>query len=192
MDQIKSKLEDLRNDCIMQAKNEANEMNNDIDEKIENDIKEKLDEYSKKQEIRFNREIKGIEKQYNTRRYELEKIAKMDLLKRQQEIKMDLINSVAKNMSMFVKSEEYFNYLIKNINNAIDKIGKNRDNITIYITNYDSNRYGKILSSKFNNYNIKTISDDNIGGCKCIDVDSNIIVDNTISLLIRERIEEIY
>lgn len=192
MDQIKSKLEDLRNDCIMQAKNEANEMNNDIDEKIENDIKEKLDEYSKKQEIRFNREIKGIEKQYNTRRYELEKIAKMDLLKRQQEIKMDLINSVAKNMSMFVKSEEYFNYLIKNINNAIDKIGKNKDNITIYITNYDSNRYSKILSSKFNNYNIKTISDDNIGGCKCIDVDSNIIVDNTISLLIRERIEEIY
>lgn len=192
MDQIKSKLEDLRNDCIMQAKNEANEMNNDIDEKIENDIKEKLDEYSKKQEIRFNREIKGIEKQYNTRRYELEKIAKMDLLKRQQEIKMDLINSVAKNMSMFVKNEEYFNYLIKNINNAIDKIGKNKDNITIYITNYDSNRYSKILSSKFNNYNIKTISDDNIGGCKCIDVDSNIIVDNTISLLIRERIEEIY
>lgn len=192
MDQIKSKLEDLRNDCIMQAKNEANEMNNDIDEKIENDIKEKLDEYSKKQEIRFNREIKGIEKQYNTRRYELEKIAKMDLLERQQEIKMDLINSVAKNMSMFVKSEEYFNYLIKNINNAIDKIGKNKDNITIYITNYDSNRYSKILSSKFNNYNIKTISDDNIGGCKCIDVDSNIIVDNTISLLIRERIEEIY
>lgn len=192
MDQIKSKLEDLRNDCIMQAKNEANEMNNDIDEKIENDIKEKLDEYSKKQEIRFNREIKGIEKQYNTRRYELEKIAKMDLLKRQQEIKMDLINSVAKNMSMFVKSEEYFNYLIKNINNAIDKIGKNKDNITIYITNYDSNRYSKILSSKFNNYNIKTISDDNIGGCKCIDVDSNIIVDNTISLLIRERIDEIY
>lgn len=192
MDEIKSKLEELRNDCIMQAKNEASEMNDEIDKKIENDIKEQLDEYSKKQEIRFDREIKGLEKQYNTKRYELEKIAKMDLIKRQQEIKMDLINSVEENMRIFVQSEEYLNYLIKNINNSLSKIGKKCDNIIIYITNYDSSRYSKILSDNFKEYNIETISDDNIGGCKCLDKSSNIIINNTISLLIRERIEEIY
>ena len=93
MDDIKSKLEDLRNDCITQAKNEANEMNNNIDKKIENDIKEQIDEYSKKQEIRFNREIKGLEKQYNTKRYELEKIAKMDLIKFENSSMLESLNS---------------------------------------------------------------------------------------------------
>lgn len=192
MDDIKSKLEDLRNDCITQAKNEANEMNNNIDMKIENDIKEQIEEYSKKQEVRFNREIKNLEKQYNTKRYELEKEVKMNLLEMQKEVKMDLINTVEENMKIFVQSEEYLNYLIKNINNSLSKIGKKGDNIIIYITNYDSGRYSKILSANFNEYNIETISDDNIGGSKCLDKSSNIIIDNTIRLLIRERIEEIY
>lgn len=192
MKDIKSKLEDLRNDCIMQAKNEADEMNKNIDEKIEKDIKEQIEEYTKKQEIRFNREIKGLEKQYNIRKYELEKKLKMDLINKQREIKIDLINAIEENMKNFVQSEEYFNYLIKNINNSLRKIGKKGDNIIIYITDYDNSRYSKMLSANLKDYTVETIDNSNIGGCKCLDKDSNIIIDNTISLLIRERIEEMY
>ena len=192
MNDIKSKLEDLRADCIMQAKNEADEMNRNIDEKVENDIKEQIEEYSKKQKIRFDREIKGLEKQYNTKKYELEKNSKMNLIKKQKEIIFDLINSVEMKMKDFVQSEKYFDYLINNINNSLNKIGSKSNNVIIYITNYDNSRYSNILLENFKDYTIETISDNNIGGCKCLDKNSNVIIDNTISLLIREKIEEIY
>ena len=192
MNDIKNKIEELREDCIREANIEADEMNKNIDEKIENDIKEQLDEYSKKQRIRYDREMKGFEKQYNIKKYELEKNSKMNLLEKQKEIIIDLINSVEKKMKDFVHSEKYFDYLVKNINNSLNKIGSKTNSVIIYITDYDYNRYSNMLSASFKDYTIKTISDKNIGGCKCLDKDSNIIIDNTISLLIRERINQIY
>ena len=192
MNDIKNKIEELREDCIREANIEADEMNKNIDEKIENDIKEQLDEYSKKQRIRYDREMKGFKKQYNIKKYELEKNSKMNLLEKQKEIIIDLINSVEKKMKDFVHSEKYFDYLVKNINNSLNKIGSKTNSVIIYITDYDYNRYSNMLSASFKDYTIKTISDENIGGCKCLDKDSNIIIDNTISLLIRERINQIY
>lgn len=192
MNDIKNKIEELREDCIREANIEADEMNKNIDEKIENDIKEQLDEYSRKQRIRYDREMKGLEKQYNIKKYELEKNSKMNLLEKQKEIIIDLINSVEKKMKDFVQSEKYFDYLVKNINNSLNKIGSKTNSVIIYITDYDYNRYSNMLSASFKDYTIKTTSDENIGGCKCLDEDSNIIIDNTISLLIRERINQIY
>ena len=97
------KLTKLKNDCMKNAQNDAEELLNKIKEQIDNQVSDELEPYNVKQEIRFNREMKNIEKEYHANYYLLESEMKNKIIQKQEEIKIDFKKELEKRIISFVR-----------------------------------------------------------------------------------------
>ena len=86
MEEIERKLLKFKEDCLKQAGQDADNLQLNIKEKIDAQVAEELKQYNEKQEIKFERELKKLEKDYYARRFALETDIKQKLLQKEQEI----------------------------------------------------------------------------------------------------------
>ena len=89
-------------------------------------------------------------------------------------------------------NKEYEDFLIKNIESALSKIGiedNNLNEIYVYITKQDEEKYINIIKEYYPKIEVKPIDNSYIGGCKCFSKELNIFVDNTLKLSIDEQVE---
>ena len=192
MDEPKEMLEELREGCIMQAKQEANEMSQQIDQKMEQEIQEQMDEYEKKQNFRLQRELKRLEKKFNSQKFEIDKEAKVAFLEKQNDIRKACIQAIEEKMKNFVQTEEYREFLLKNIRSAIEKTNGDENGhhfVKISITEQDNEKYANDIKQVFPDIELATIPNRWIGGCQCFHKISNVMIDNTIKSLIQEKME---
>ena len=82
MEEIERKLLKFKEDCLKQAGQDADNLQLNIKEKIDAQVAEELKQYNEKQEIKFERELKKLEKDYYARRFALETDIKQKLLQK--------------------------------------------------------------------------------------------------------------
>ena len=97
------KLTKVRNDCMKNAQKDAEELLSKIKEKIDNQVLEELEPYNIMQEIKFNREMKNIEKEYHANYYLLETELKNKIIQKQEEIRQDFRNELEHRIINFVR-----------------------------------------------------------------------------------------
>ncbi len=191
MSSVNEKLAKFKYDCINQAKKDAEDLQLKIKEQIDSQVSEELKEYYEKQEIKFNRSLKNLEKEFHANCYLLETEAKQKVIQRQEEIKKDFKLSLKKKVEDFANGSEYEKYLFKNIDSTMKKINAdktNLNNITLYLTDRDKNKFQDRLSKIYQGIIIEIIDDENIGGCRCFNREANIFIDNTLKLGIEEQV----
>ena len=143
MEEIERKLLKFKEDCLKQAGQDADNLQLNIKEKIDAQVAEELKQYNEKQEIKFERELKKLEKDYYARRFALETDIKQKLLQKEQEIQENYKIELENMLKLFVKSEEYEEFLIKNIEKSLAKVQEDKEakGLVIYLTKEDKKNY---------------------------------------------------
>lgn len=187
---IAEKMDKFKEDCLMQAKKEAEELEKEIIEQVENQVKDEMEPYNIRQEIKFNRAMKKIEKDYFASLYALESEKKQKIIKKQEELKEDFRLNLKEKIINFTKSQEYKDYLLDSIKKAVQNITENENEIILYITENDINLYGAIVKKEYPNVQIESIDNTFLGGCRCFNKSKKIFMDNTLSLAIEEQVKD--
>ena len=175
------KLQSIENVCNNKARLQKLDLEQKLKDKIGKSIQEEMDKYRSKQEARKKNTLYKMEKQYNTNLWQLENEYKQKYIELRTSINNRLREELKIELQNYAKSEQYLNYLRKNINNALNSI-EDKQNIIIYLTSQDRQR----LSQEFTN--IEVMDDKYIGGC-IVKGDSQII-NNTILENLEEKIDE--
>ena len=175
------KLQSIENVCNNKARLQKLDLEQKLKDKIGKSIQEEMDKYRSKQEDRKKNTLYKMEKQYNTNLWQLENEYKQKYIELRTSINNRLREELKIELQNYAKSEQYLNYLRKNINNALNSI-EDKQNIIIYLTSQDRQR----LSQEFTN--IEVMDDKYIGGC-IVKGDSQII-NNTILENLEEKIDE--
>ena len=187
MSSIQEKIDKFQLNCYDIAKNEANKLTVEIEEKIDKNIKDEIRLYKKDSELKYERRANQIEQNYNCDVYDAENKAKHIIIEKKDNIKKDLQNEVIKRIKEFIKSYDYQYYLINNIDEAIQNLKiEEGDVVTIGITPEDYNVYQGEIKNKFG-YSINTILSKNLGGSICINESKKISINNTLKTLIEEN-----
>ena len=192
MGTVNEKLAKFKIDCINQASKDAEDLQLKLRNEINLQVSEELEPFNKKQEIKFNKSMKNLEKEFRANCYKLEVDARQQIIQRQDEIKADFKKSLEDKILKFVKTKKYETFLIKSIVETMNKIERfnNNKDMVLYLTKRDKKNYEDIINKTFDNIKIETIDDSYIGGCKCINKESNIYVDNTLKLAIEEQVKD--
>ena len=184
---IDNKIKKFQNNCIETATREANSLKESIDNKINSKIEDEIASYREEAVRKYNRQISKLEKNYNSKIYELNNNSNISILNKRRELSDTLKLEVKLQILNFVNSDKYFEFLIDNIKSSILEIGKHGESLVkIYLTQNDKDKYENKISSYFN-FDIDSISNDFIGGSICVGVTKNISIDNTLKTLIEEQ-----
>ena len=175
------KLQSIENVCNNKARLQKLDLEQKLKDKIGKSIQEEMDKYRNKQEIRKKNTLSKMEKEYNTNLWKLDNEYKQKYINLRIDISNRLMKELKTEMQSYTQTEEYLNYLRKNINNALNSI-EDKQNIIIYLTSQDKQR----LSQEYTN--IEIMEDKYIGGC-IVKGDSQII-NNTILENLEEKIDE--
>jgi len=176
MDRIQEKLisfeKTVNQDVLTQKAN--------LEDAIEKETADRLDairsEYQKIADEKFDKNIKYVEKQVNGDIWVDSVEAKKRILDKKAQIVTDIINAAKSRINDFINSEEYADYLIQSIQEAMTHINNNG---TIYLTSHDKERFSDILQAEFQGKIDIQINDEIIGGCIAEDEDG-VVVDNSI------------
>ena len=175
---IDDKIKKFEQSCEKLAQIEAEKLNEKINNEIEGQIESELEDYIKKQEVIYKKQCEKIVKEY-----------KVECKKNIQNVK-DIINrelkeEIKRKLQVFTDGQEYIQYLVKNINDAL-KIVDNDNCSVIYVTKKDSEKYLETLSKY--NLKIEQLDDCFIGGCKIKNDKLGVVIDNTLKSNLDEKI----
>lgn len=188
MSSIQDKIDTFRLNCYEMATNDANELSETIEEKINKNIKEEVELYKEKSNRKNEKKYRKLEQNYNCRIFDEENMARHAIMDVEDMIKKDLKDTVTEQIKEFVNSEIYKSFLFKNISSAINKLNIEDGNIIkINITDNDFNKYKDEIRDKFN-FKVDVISNTNIGGSICVNESKNISINNTLKILIEENL----
>lgn len=194
MDNIeKEKLTKFKIDCLKQASREAADLQLQIKEQVDKLVSEEIDPYNHRQELKFKRKMTNLENEFHTNCYVVDSEAKQTLIRKQKEIKNDFKTKLQRKTQDFVETPDYEEYLFNNINRTLNKMGEdklNTEDICIYLTLADRERFENKVMEKYKNVKIETIDESYLGGCKCLNSKLNIFIDNTLKLSIEEQVED--
>ena len=192
MEEIEKKFAKFKEDCFKQAEQEADNLQLKIKEQIDAQVLEELKQYNEKQEVKFEREMNKIEKDYYAQRFSLETEVKQKLIDKEKEIqekyKLELENMI----KTFINSKDYEKYLKKNIEKSLEQIQEKKDSkgIVIYLTKNDKKEYSENLKKEYPNIKIELMEEENLGGSQCYCKKKNIFIDNTLKLAVQEQVED--
>ena len=192
MEEIEKKFAKFKEDCFKQAEQEADNLQLKIKEQIDAQVLEELKQYNEKQEVKFEREMNKIEKDYYAQRFSLETEVKQKLIDKEKEIqekyKLELENMI----KTFINSKDYEKYLKKNIEKSLEQIQEKKDSkgIVIYLTKNDKKEYSENLKKEYPNIKIELMDEENLGGSQCYCKKKNIFIDNTLKLAVQEQVED--
>ncbi|MCL2341819.1 MAG: V-type ATP synthase subunit E [Firmicutes bacterium] len=160
---------------------EVNRQKAELEDEIEKETADRLAairaEYQKVADEKFSRSITQVEKQVNGDIWVDSVEAKKKILDKKSQIVTDIINAAMSRINDFINFEAYEGYLIQSIREAMTHIN---NNVTIYLTSHDKERFSDILEAEFQGKIDIQINDEIIGGCIAEDEDGA-IVDNSIS-----------
>ena len=192
MEEIEKKFAKFKEDCFKQAEQDADNLQLKIKEQIDAQVLEELKQYNEKQEVKFEREMNKIEKDYYAQRFSLETEVKQKLIDKEKEIqekyKLELENMI----KTFINSRDYEKYLKKNIEKSLEQIQEKKDSkgIVIYLTKNDKKEYSENLKKEYPNIKIELMEEENLGGSQCYCKKKNIFIDNTLKLAVQEQVED--
>lgn len=192
MEEIEKKLQCFKEDCLKQAGQDADNLQLNIKEKIDAQVAEELNQYNEKQEVKFEKELKKLEKDYYARCYALETEVRQKLLEKEQEIQAEYRLELENMLKLFVKNEAYEEFLIKNIEKSLAKIQESKDakGIVIYITKEDKKKYSEKFKEVYPNIKIELMDEENLGGSQCYCKKKNMFIDNTLKLAVIEQVAD--
>lgn len=189
MDNIEEKLIKFEENCIKMSKEEATNIEMKIKDEIFDTINKETKKYENEIKVAIDKKIVKLEKQYNIKIYEINQKLKQEIIEEENAIKENIKDEVKKMLKEYTISNEYEEYLLKNIKNALDCIKK--EGSIVYLTSTDYEKYKENIENKFNNVKVKSMEDFYLGGCKIENDDLKIIIDNTFKSLINENITKI-
>ena len=181
---IDEKIKKFEQSCEKLAQIDAQKLNEKLNREIEEQIESDLDEYVKKQEVSYNKQCEKVVKEYNKSLFDYELECKKNIQNVKKIINRELKEEVERRIIDFSNKEEpYIQYLIRSIESALNVV-ENHNSSVIYVTKKDYERYRELLM-KFG-VKINCLEDSYIGGCKIVNIDSGVIVDNTLKSNIEE------
>ena len=142
MDVINQKLKKFEESCLNTARMDAEETVNQINNKISENIKQEIQDYEEEKQKEYEKKIIKLEHNYNSKVFQLNNDAKHAILQKKEELKKEIMTEIVEKLKVFVQSEKYEEFLIKNINKSREKLNiENTDKISIYLTKNDKKRY---------------------------------------------------
>lgn len=186
MIKINLKIEKIQKNCIETAKKELSVLKEENNLLCNEQISKMIEEYKEQLSTKYSNEINKIEREYNRNLFDYEAEGNVYVNKFKSKLFINIKSKIIEELESFTKSKEYKNYLYKNIRTTLKNI--NGENFTIYITERDFEKFGVELSKDFA-MNFSKIKNDNIGGCKI--KNDKISIDNTIKIIIEEKIGQI-
>lgn len=185
---IDEKIKKFEQSCEKLAQIDAQRLNEKLNREIEEQIESDLDEYIKKQEVSYNKQCEKVVKEHNKSLFDYELECKKNIQNVKKIINRELKEEVERRIIDFSNKEEpYIQYLIRSIESALNVV-ENHNSSVIYVTKRDYERYRELLM-KFG-VEINCLEDSYIGGCKIVNADSGIIVDNTLKSNIEEAFRD--
>ena len=181
---IDDKIKRFEQSCEKLAQIDAEKLNEKINNEIEDQIETELEEYIKKQEDTYKKQCEKVVKEYNKSLFEYEVECKKNIKNVKDIINRELKDEIERRLQLFTDKQEYIQYLIKNISDAI-KIVNNDSSSVIYVTKKDSEKYIDILNRY--SFQINQLDDCFIGGCKIKNDKLGIVVDNTLKSNLDEK-----
>ena len=128
MDNLENKLLLFKENCNWLATKEKEELENKENAQINQSIEAELHEYEIKLKKREQEKQTQLEKEYYREIWKLENEAKKKFMKQKERQEKQLEQDLLEKLNQFVAKEEYKNYLIQNIKQAIRKISDKRKN----------------------------------------------------------------
>lgn len=181
---IDDKIKKFEQSCEKLAQMDAEKLNEKINNEIEEQIETELEEYIKKQEIAYKKQCEKVVKEYNKSLFEYEVECKKSIQNVKDIINRELKDEIVKRLQVFTDRQEYVQYLLKNINDAL-KVVDNDSTSVIYVTKKDSEKYFEVLNKY--NFQIGQLDDCFIGGCKVKSDKLGVVVDNTLKSNLDEK-----
>ncbi len=177
-------------------------------EKVQKEYEEKLTELEKKNDNVLNEHRKKIEDKkekiikdmINKGKIEKNRLIsrasvekKRKILTKRQELIDRLIKNITDKVNNFTQEESYKTYLQKVTIKVLENL-KDKNNIQLYITKRDSEKYMVEIQNKvkdlgidINNIEIKTLENEYIGGVIGLDKDKTVRIDQSLKTLIEDN-----
>ena len=189
MADIDIRLNKIEKNCYEIAKKDLKllkeENDSVISEKKQELVNMYKDELSKKYEVTLDK----MNKDYNKSLFDYETSQR----KKVNEYKSELINSiyfdVKKEITNFLKSNKYKEYLLSNIESTINNV-KSINDCILYITEADYFEYSSLIKNMFN-VKLEKIDNEFLGGCIIVDTKNKLSIDNTFKTNLDEYIKRI-
>lgn len=189
MIEIDKKIEKIKKSCIETAKKESLILKQENDSFSNDKVNKMIEDYKEELANKYSSDLNKIRREYNKNLFDYEMQERMRINKFKKELEDNIRTEIVKEFSKFVDSNEYEEYLIRNINATLRNL-KNHDNCLIYITEKDYEKYNEIVKSKFN-LKIEKMENKNIGGTIIVNNEAKISIDNTIKNAIEEKLKTI-
>lgn len=184
---IEEKVKVFEESCQRLLQREITSLNKNIDFEIEKQIKDELEEYEKKEEIVYHKNLEKLEKDYNKQIYSLQMETKKEVLNVKKKLQKELRTEVEVCLKNFTNTPEYEKFLFNRIEETLQKI-EYTENCNLGITNQDYQKYASQIQEKYS-FTLFMIDEKYIGGCILEDKQAGIYMDNTIQNSIDEKFE---
>lgn len=183
MNNYDEKMLKFKENCIKNANADAYNIENEINIKIKKSISDEISKYRVNAEEKLKSKIDKIEKEYNTKIFELEMEAKKEVLNEKEKLQETLLEEAKRKVKEFTNTLEYEKYLIRNLEKY--KINKN-DIIGLTKKDIQNNRLRII--EKLPSIQLKEIEDKYIGGFTLESIENKIYIDNTLLNYLNEKL----
>ena len=165
------------------ANNEANEMSKQIDFSLNENINQEIKEYEKEKQKEYEKKLIKLEHNFNSCIYEANYKAKQKLNQRKKEFEEEIKKEFIKIVEIFMDSDQYEEFLIKNIRQAMERLNiETNDEISIFVIKKDKERFEKKIQKIFE-CSVLELEDSYIGGALLVNQTKNILVNNTIAII---------
>lgn len=187
---LEIKINKIEKNCIEFAKKETKALKDENDLIVSERKADIIDNYKDELAKKYVQDLEDLKKEYNKRvfEYEVQERKKINILK--DNLKNKIKNSVEDEIKEFVGSRSYKKYLTNNIDSLLSELKKDAK-CTVYVTKRDYDKYGSKLLSNYKNAKLDKIEDENLGGCKVLDITNKVLIDNTLKNNIEEQISKI-
>lgn len=196
MSSIEEKLKHFNDLILKDAIAERDKILEQIKREMNNTLNKKRAEIQKEADEFLRKEIAVLEREKNNRIYRATVEGKQLLMKAREDILRILLEEVKAKLIEFIKSEDYYAYLIRQIKESCAQAGSGR--LTVYISKTDAERFSPRLDEIKNQLpagaTIVEIDEEIMGGCRVFNEDESIIVDNTLAKrleLVKDNVFEI-
>ena len=183
MSNYEEKLTKFKNNCEKNAKQDEKNINNELNKKIEENISDEINKYKENAEIKLKNKLDKVEKEYNSKKFEIDMELKKDVLKEQETLKNRIFDDMIEYVKAFTDTSDYEKFFLKSLKDANPA---NED--TLELTQKDYNKFENKIKEIAPNIEIKIINEVYIGGFILISEKNNVYINNTLLEYLNEKI----
>lgn len=188
LNNIDEKLTHFNEIILKEASAQRNRILEEIKADEENLLTARRKEFEEKAAELLRKETYAAEREKNNLISHALSDGKLQLMKMRETIIESVYSELRLKLLDFVSSEDYAVYLADNIKEACEKAGTGR--LIINVCSRDIDRHADMLAQLRQRYgfSIESMGDDQIGGCRILNQEGNIFIDNSL----KKRMEMTY